>query len=230
MYAVELLSVLREDDREGECMNRYRKKPIVVEAIQYTGDNYEDLLKFAPDNIGFVNITSNNNTVLWQTFVTLKTRDNVLEVNISDYVIKDEDGDYQVCKEDVFEKSYDLIDGKQKLPNTECPICHGILEDEYKHTFFADLHTMGCFKCGYTTTFKDQANMDQTNVEKIYKQRVDMLPDVIRDMHRYRKAKENDPEAVAELDSLFANNNISSKDYMGCIRILAYASDKEEKE
>ena len=43
-------------------MNRYRKKPIEVEAIQYRGDNYEELLKFAPDNIGFVNITSNNNT------------------------------------------------------------------------------------------------------------------------------------------------------------------------
>lgn len=210
---------------------KYRKKPTEVEAVQYTGDNYEELLEFAPDSIGFINITSNNDTVLWQKLALLKVGDKFLEVNISDYVIKDEDGDYQVCKEDVFEKSYDLIDGRLKLPNTECPVCHGILEDEYKHTILADLHTMGCFKCGYITTFKDQTSIVQTNVpEEIYKQRIDMLPDVIRDMHRYRKAKENNPELVAELDSMFANNNISSKDYMDHIRALAYAPDEKVNE
>jgi ribosomal protein S27AE len=72
-----------------------------------------------------------------------------------------------------------LVDGRQKLLNIECPICHGVLEDEYKHTLFADLHRMGCFKCGYTIIFEDQINVPA----KIHKYRIDMLPDMIRNMH-----------------------------------------------
>ena len=53
------------------------------------------------------------------------------------------------------------------------------------------------------------------------------LPDVIRDMQRYRKAKASNPKAVAELDSMFSSNSISTKDYMDQIRILAYDPDED---
>lgn len=46
-------------------------------------------------------------------------------------------------------------------------------------------------------------------------------------MRRYRKAKASNPKAVAELDSMFNNNSISTEDYMDQIRILAYNPDED---
>lgn len=208
-------------------IGKYRKKPIVIEAIQYTGDNWEEIQTFTDRKClcrhGFDNRTGNTYD---NTFIN--TSEGMMEFNTGDYIIKGVKGEFYPCKSDIFDMTYDLVEGRLKLPNTKCPICHGILEDEYNHSIFGELYThkMGCFKCGYTTIFRDSMNVP----EEICKQRADMLPDIIRDLHRYRMAKESNPEAVAELDSMFANNKISTTDYMGKIRALAYDLDEEVKD
>lgn len=209
-------------------MAKYRKKPIEIEAVQFTGDNEYEIADFM--HLPITALQTSVDAVLRidgdyreNTHIHIPTLEGTMIANCGDWIIKGVKGEFYPCKPDIFDETYDLIDGRRKLPNTECPVCHGVLEDEYKRTLFADFHRMGCFKCRYTTIFEDQTNVP----EEIHKQRIDMLPDVIRDMHRYRKAKESNFEAVAELDSMFANNKISTKDYMDQIRILAYDPDKD---
>lgn len=211
-------------------MTRYRKKPIEIEAIQFTGDNEYEIADFM--HLPVTALQTSVDAVLRidgdyreNTHIHIPTLEGTMTANYGDYIIKGVKSEFYPCKPDIFEETYDSID-RQKLPNVECPVCHGVLEDEYKHTLFADLHRMGCFKCRYTITFKDQINVP----EEIYKQRIEMLPDEIRGMHRYRKAKENNMEAVAELDSMFANNKLTLKEYDDQIRILAYDPDEDGDE
>ena len=208
-------------------MTRYRKKPIEIEAIQFTGDNEYEIADFM--HLPVTALQMSVDAVLRidgdyreNTHIHIPTLEGTMTANYGDYIIKGVKGEFYPCKPDIFEETYESMD-RQKLPNVECPICHGVLEDECKHTLLMDLHKMGCFKCRYTTIFEDQINVPA----EVHKQRIEMLPDMIRDMHRYRKAKESNFEAVAELDSMFANNKISTKEYMDRIRILAYDPDKD---
>ena len=208
-------------------MTRYRKKPIEIEAIQFTGDNEYEIADFM--HLPVTALQMSVDAVLRidgdyreNTHIHIPTLEGTMTANCGDWIIKGVKGEFYPFKPDIFEETYESMD-RQKLPNVECPICHGVLEDECKHTLLMDLHKMGCFKCRYTTIFEDQINVPA----EVHKQRIEMLPDMIRDMHRYRKAKESNFEAVAELDSMFANNKISTKEYMDRIRILAYDPDKD---
>lgn len=81
---------------------KYIHKPTEVEAIQYTGDmeSLNDVVTFC----GAAYSTVVDDTL------HIKNPNGDLVVNEGDYVIKGEkDGDYWVCTEDVFEKSYDSI-------------------------------------------------------------------------------------------------------------------------
>lgn len=168
-------------------MTRYRKKPIEIEAVQFTGDNDEDIAKFMKDH-DFIRGVDTASTVQgipveYYDYIEIPTLEGKMKAVRGDWIIKGVKGEFYPCKPDIFDETYEFVDGRQKLPNTECPVCHGVLEDEYKPTIFADFHRMGCFKCGYTIIFEDQINVP----EEIHKQRIDMLPDMIRDIHRNRE-------------------------------------------
>lgn len=79
----------------------YRKKPIVIEAIQYTGDNYQ-LLKnwIGLENIDYSESPRSNTLVV-------KTQHGPLEVIPTDWVIKGVQGEYYPCRDDVFKETYE---------------------------------------------------------------------------------------------------------------------------
>ena len=80
---------------------KYIHKPTEVDAIQFTGDNCDELMIFAPDNI-------DPTTAFGSTSLRLKNANGYLDINKGDYVIKGEkEGDFWVCAEDVFNRSYE---------------------------------------------------------------------------------------------------------------------------
>ncbi|AAT87353.1 unknown phage protein [Streptococcus pyogenes MGAS10394] len=68
---------------------KYRKKPVVVEAIQFTGTNYEKIKEF----IG-------QNTLCSTLSIVIPTLE-------GDYIIKGIAGEFYPCKPDVFEQTYE---------------------------------------------------------------------------------------------------------------------------
>ena len=78
-------------------MPLYRKKPIIVEAIQYTGQDLPMLEKCWDNNP--MNIDS----------VTILTLEGRLNVSYGDYIIKGIKGEFYPCKPDIFEATYELI-------------------------------------------------------------------------------------------------------------------------
>lgn len=83
-------------------VNRYRKKPVVIEAIKWTGDNYEDVKDFVKENLSKVTFT--------QYDVEIKTLEGVMVASKGDYIIKGVNGEFYPCKPDIFEKTYEQVE------------------------------------------------------------------------------------------------------------------------
>lgn len=79
---------------------KYRKKPVVIEAVQWTGKNQTEIDKFCGMNV----VWSEDKKM----FLVL-TFEGAMLVSVSDYIIKGVNGEYYLCKPDVFEKTYEKV-------------------------------------------------------------------------------------------------------------------------
>ena len=76
---------------------RFRKKPAVIEAVQYDGTNHEAIGFFAGENVSLEGRTL---------FVrTLENRR--LEADRGDWIIKGVKGEFYPCKPDIFAATYE---------------------------------------------------------------------------------------------------------------------------
>lgn len=88
---------------------KYKKKPIIVEAIQLLNDDYsiEEYLKF----IYNVFITNDDiETVKNDKHIRIQTLEGDMKASFGDYIIKGVNGEFYPCKPDIFEKTYESIE------------------------------------------------------------------------------------------------------------------------
>ena len=89
-------------------MKKYRKKPIVVEAIQLNGVNRGEVEMFCGhDNVEFKVEILSGSTLGLQLIV--KALEGDMVANRGDYIIKGICGEFYSCKEEIFEKTYELL-------------------------------------------------------------------------------------------------------------------------
>lgn len=79
-------------------MAKYRKKPVVIEAIQVNGNNHGEIHNFA----GGVRIDKD--------FVYINTLEGEMRADKSDWIIKGVNGEFYPCKPDIFEKTYEKVE------------------------------------------------------------------------------------------------------------------------
>lgn len=77
---------------------KYRKKPVVIEAVQFTSNNYEECERFLDGNY--------DNTL---NYPNVRTLNGIVSVSIGDYLCKGIAGEFYPCKPDIFEATYDKI-------------------------------------------------------------------------------------------------------------------------
>ena len=78
---------------------RYRKKPVVIDAIQWTGNNLSEIQVFyKPDGI------------LVGDEIYINTLEGTMKASIGDFIIKGIKGEFYPCKPDIFEATYELGD------------------------------------------------------------------------------------------------------------------------
>jgi hypothetical protein len=85
-------------------IKQYRKKPIVIEAVQYTG-----LPGAASDIIHW--ILSNKFTARYHddNTIVIDTLEGSMTVQPYDFVIKGVKGEFYPCKSDIFETTYEVV-------------------------------------------------------------------------------------------------------------------------
>lgn len=88
-------------------MKKFRKRPVVIEAIQWTGENFQELHKWGgggeTEFHGRISRTYDEKCLavqgreLWLSFA-----------QIDDWIIKDMVGKFRVCKPTVFEATFEI--------------------------------------------------------------------------------------------------------------------------
>lgn len=87
-------------------MAKYRKLPVEIEAIQHTGDNFQELQDWTGQ---LLPIPKPASEYLAGTFV-VETLEGKTIASLGDYIIKGVNGEFYPCKPDIFEKTYELVE------------------------------------------------------------------------------------------------------------------------
>jgi hypothetical protein len=85
---------------------KYRKKPIEIEAIQFTRINWDEIKEFTNNTAHTISIEKRINGKCTCIIPTLEGQH---IANEDDYIIKGIKGEFYPCKPDVFELTYEKI-------------------------------------------------------------------------------------------------------------------------
>ena len=80
-------------------IRRYIKKPIVIEAIQYTADNIQDIFDFLGKKVPYT-----------KEHVIIVTLEGEMKLKKGHYLIKGIEEEFYPCDEKIFKKSYEHVD------------------------------------------------------------------------------------------------------------------------
>jgi hypothetical protein len=97
-------------------MSKYRKKPVVIEAMQFTGHNYQEILDWLGSKwpfdrdakAGAYGNGAGKNFVsigLW-----IATLEGKMDAMPDDWIIKGVKGEFYPCKPDIFAATYEAAD------------------------------------------------------------------------------------------------------------------------
>ena len=80
---------------------KYKKKPVVIEAMQYTGNNYDKICDFIGEKLS----NSKLSPLIIETL-----EGNHISARIGDYIVKDAQGEFYTYKPDIFEQTYEVAE------------------------------------------------------------------------------------------------------------------------
>ena len=87
-------------------MNKYRKKPMMVEAVQFTGSNFYEIA----EQLGFEvseDVLKNRAPFIVETREGHHTV--TMRVDVGNWIIKDVKGEIYICKPNMFKATYEKI-------------------------------------------------------------------------------------------------------------------------
>lgn len=96
-------------------VRKYRKKPVIIEAVQFKICGEIPALKF----LGLdqqQGLHRENDVAEFYSYrqdssiLRIKTLEGVMEVSDGDYIIKGVNGEFYPCKPDIFEKTYEKVE------------------------------------------------------------------------------------------------------------------------
>lgn len=84
-------------------MGKFRKKPVVIEAIQFTKDNFQECCDF----VGSENL--NDGTSEDEGFIGIITSEGDHNTRYGDWIIKGVEGEFYPCKPSIFDATYEPV-------------------------------------------------------------------------------------------------------------------------
>ncbi len=78
-------------------MGKYRKKPVIIEAVCFTGINFQEIKGFVGGDYGK---DKDGNGVI-------ATLEGAMKISNGDWIIKGVKGEFYPCKPDIFEATYE---------------------------------------------------------------------------------------------------------------------------
>jgi len=80
---------------------QFRKRPVVIEAIQWDGQNRSEIVAFVGETLD----------AAWSVggFCFINTLEGRMNVSVGDWVIRGVQGEFYPCKPDIFEATYEPV-------------------------------------------------------------------------------------------------------------------------
>lgn len=88
-------------------MSKYRKKPVVIEAVAFTRNNFDEIVSFTNGAAHTLRIERTPNGKCTCVIPTLEGEHIASE---GDFIIKGVHGEFYPCKPDIFKKTYEEVD------------------------------------------------------------------------------------------------------------------------
>ena len=86
------------------AVKQYRKKPVAIEAIQWTGENLTEVARFVGESAKI-------DFGIGETKLYIKTLEGDHYATPGDYIIKGVQGEFYPCKPDIFQLTYEAVEG-----------------------------------------------------------------------------------------------------------------------
>jgi hypothetical protein len=78
-------------------MAKYRKKPVVIEAVEWKGNNVSEIKEFAGTKAKYA----------FNGDLFIETKEGVMLADVGDFIIKGVKGEFYPCKSDIFWMTYE---------------------------------------------------------------------------------------------------------------------------
>ena len=78
----------------------FRKKPVVIQAIQFDGHNFKEIQEFS-----YLKVDGSHGKQLG-----IYTLEGLMQASPGDWIIKGVAGEVYPCKPDIFEQTYEAVD------------------------------------------------------------------------------------------------------------------------
>ena len=88
--------------------SKYRKKPVVINAIQLTNESVMDCISFVYPEYASIE-PSILDAIRDQKFMHIETLEGDMKASFGDYIIKGVQGEFYSIKADIFQKTYDKV-------------------------------------------------------------------------------------------------------------------------
>ena len=79
-------------------IKKFKKKPVIIEAIQWNGENLSEINEFTKNEV------ENHELVL-----IIPTLEGDMYASLNDYIIKGVNGEFYPCKPGIFDKTYEEV-------------------------------------------------------------------------------------------------------------------------
>lgn len=79
---------------------KFRKKPVVIEAVQWNGKNVEEIRRF----VGKKKVQLNGQNLV------IPTLEGKMTASAGDWIIRGVHGEVYPCKPDIFQKTYESVE------------------------------------------------------------------------------------------------------------------------
>ena len=93
---------------------KYKKKPVVIEAIQWNGKNTKQVLEFMGQKVDLSNPIAQDRFYDYELSLKNGWKITTLEgghiASINDFIIKGIKGEFYPCKPDIFELTYEKVE------------------------------------------------------------------------------------------------------------------------
>lgn len=91
-------------------MAKYRKKPVEIEAVKFSGNNSLEIDEFTGGKAKESPVLEPSEDNPTGQYLQLKTLKGTIIVDLGDFIIKNINGEFSTRKQDIFEKTYESVE------------------------------------------------------------------------------------------------------------------------